>query len=253
MQHPRVPILCALVLSACASAGTPAGDDDTSGPPDARTTEAPDAEPIGPHPDAAPGPIDAMPGPIDAMPIDACVHSTQQILANGNLDGTPVGTGWTQQPQNASFPPIVAANEMPPTLQPQSPSNAIWLGGIYSSTDALYQQVTIPATTTSIQITGYKWFVTGETGTVPADFMRVQIRSTADAVLETVQQWSNVDSNTGWTTFSLTVTGNYAGQTIRVYLQAQTNADPTPLNPNDNVGNSNFFLDSLAVNVVACP
>jgi hypothetical protein len=55
--------------------------------------------------------------------------------------------------------------------------------------------------------------------------------------------WSNVDSNTAWTPFTLTATGNYAGQTIRLYVQSQTNA----------ALNTNFFMDSFALNVTACP
>ena len=64
-----------------------------------------------------------------------------------------------------------------------------------------------------------------------------------DAVMETLVMWSNVDSNTAWTPFTLTATGNDAGQTIRVYVQSQTNATL----------NTNFFMDSFALNVTACP
>jgi hypothetical protein len=262
MQHLRVLTPLLLAVTACASAGTPSGDDDDTLPPDAPAVP-PDAEPITPSPDADPTAPDAMPTTPDANtpPPDACVATTQQLLVNGNVDAACTGSGatlvcpsWTQQPQTAAFPPIVSAAEMPTALQPQSGGRAIWMGGLYASTDAMFQQVTVPATATQLTITGQKWFVTGESSpSTPHDFMRVQIRSTADVVLETVTQWSNADSNTAWTAFTITPTGNYAGQTIRIYLQSQTDADPTPTNTTDNVGNTNFFLDTLSATVLACP
>jgi hypothetical protein len=183
------------------------------------------------------------PGATEQSP-DACVATTQQLLTNGNVDAAPIGVNWTQLPQNASYPPISTAAEMSATgITPQSGGNAVWLGGWATpSTDAIYQQITIPATTTSFHITGYRFYATAETA-AGADVMRIQIRNTAGTVLETVKQWSNSDATTNWTFFDETVTGNYAGQTIRVYLESVL----------DNGENTNFFVDTLSVNVLACP
>jgi hypothetical protein len=67
MQHLRVLTVLLLAVTACASAGTPSGDDDSQLPPDA-TIVPPDAETIQPRPDADPGAPDAMPAPPDAEP-----------------------------------------------------------------------------------------------------------------------------------------------------------------------------------------
>jgi hypothetical protein len=252
----RIAILIVL-CAGCASGKSGADDDDTTpidapagpivdaadqhidsggGTPDAQPIGAPDANPIAP---------DANEPPPDANP--ACTPITQQKLTNANFDGTPLGNGWVQIPQDASYPPIVTPTDLSLAgITAQSPQNAVWLGGLLSSTDALYQQFAVPADATNLQIRFYKWFASEET-VVNQDFLRVQIRSTGNAVLETVATMGNpttAGSDTAWVqTAILAPTGSYAGQTIRFYLESTTNA----------ANNTNFFVDTTTFTVVACP
>jgi len=273
MSYSRVFSVCLLALSACATAGQGAadddGDDDIPPPtPDAPVVDDVDAAPIDPtdaDPDGA-VPDAAVPdaaAPDAAVP-DACVPSSQQILLNGNVDATCTGSGatlscpnWTMQPAVAAYPPIVTTAELTTAqtgVTPQSGGRAVWIGGLHAATDALYQDIAIPASATSVTINGYRWLGTSETTpSTPHDYARVQIRNTSGTVLETLQEWSNANSTTNWTFFTATATGSYAGQTIRVVVTSTTDADPTPSNTEDEAGFTSFYFDTLAVNVLACP
>jgi hypothetical protein len=209
----------------------------------AAPTGSPDSDPGDPgRPDAADGDVDSRPVIPDAEipdayvppPDAACTTSTQQLLVNGNFDASPMGTGWTQLPSNPSYPPI--DNGLPNNLEHTQP-NSVWLGGLLSSTDALYQQIVVPPGTLSLSLSGFKYFATEETsGTF--DFLRFQIRSTADVVLETFQTYSNPpQSDTAWVPITLEPSGSYAGMTVRLYLQSQT----------DSSLNTNFFLDTFTL------
>jgi hypothetical protein len=245
-----------LVSAACASGN--AGDDDDDGVPiDAAIgaidgpsqhidSGGPDSMPIVSI-DGSPGAPDAMDVPPDAteVPPDAtaCTPITQQKLTNGSFDTAPIGTGWTQLPQDPTYPPIATQAELPAGVTAHTASNVVWLGGLLSSTDALFQQFAVPADATTMRINFQKWFATAET-TANQDFLRVQIRNTADQVLETVVQFTPTASDSTWVPIGpLAPTGNYAGQTIRIYLQSVTNA----------TNNTNFFLDTTSLSVVACP
>ena len=192
-----------------------------------------DAAPPLPMPiDAMPGPPDAMPGPPDA----GCVDVVAQLLANPSFDLGP-GGGWQESSSEAV---ITTASSFPVAVQ--SGGYAAWLGGILSSTDALYQNVAIPAGATNMQITGYRWTDTEETGSTAYDHLRVTIRNPQNAILETLGAWSNLNTNTTWASFSFTPTGSYAGQSIRLYFESTTDVSL----------NTNFYLDTIALRVTVC-
>jgi hypothetical protein len=238
----------ALFLLACATAGE--GDDGTTGRPDAGVTLTPDApafpsppdaiptadaDPLPPQPDAAPGAPDAAPGAPDAAP---CTDTVVQLLTNANFDSGP-GGGWVEQSMYALINPAAG---LPAAIPPQSGTHAVWMGGDYLTTDKLYQDVAVPAGATNLELVGYRWIASEETGATPYDTVILQVRSTADATLETLATWSNVDKGTAWTAFTLPATGSYGGQTVRVYLESNT----------DSTLNTNFFFDTFALRVTVC-
>ncbi|MCB9572209.1 MAG: hypothetical protein H6709_09005 [Kofleriaceae bacterium] len=181
-------------------------------------------------------PIDAM--PIDGLPIDAnCTVQTVQLLTNPSFDASPQGTGWVQVPFDAAYPLIDV-----PAVTADTTPYSVWMGGFLSATDSLYQTVAIPAGATGLNLRGKRWIGTEETGTSAFDTVRLQIRSSAGALLEQLVQWSNVDNGTAWTSFVLTPTGNYAGQTIRVYAESST----------DSTLNTNFFFDTWVLEATVC-
>jgi len=94
-----------------------------------------------------------------------------------------------------------------------------WLNGLgTTSTQSLYQQVSIPSTVTSATLSFYLQITTAETTTTSAfDKLQVQIRNSAGTVLATLATYSNLNKSTTYLqkTFDLSA---YKGQTIQVYF-----------------------------------
>jgi hypothetical protein len=268
----RFPWVLAAVMAAgaCATGASSDDDDDT---PDARVDAsrvdgptAIDAPAIdAPEIDAATidaATIDAAVAidastdgatPIDAaVPVDAaidapgCTPTTQQLLANANLDGTPLGTGWTETRIDPAAALITADT---PGLAAHTTPNRIWLGGIAGdifedAEDALEQTVTIPANTTALVLRGQYGVLTSETGTTVYDDARVELLSTGGAVLETVQTLSNAGPTTTWVALTFNFATPRAGQTVRLRFRSA----------NDFSNETSFFWDSLALEAtLACP
>jgi len=225
------PYLLAVILTGCATAGSQ--DIDVGDDPDAAAGES-DARRI----DAASLPIDAM--PIDAMAIDAapgCTVQTVQVLTNNAFDAGNVS--WVTAPFNAAFPMI--DNLADSGYAPQSGGFGAWLNGYaVTSSDRMYQDVAIPASTTALTLTGYRLIYTDEAGGT-FDTASLQVRSTSDAVLATLASWSNADAGGTWQVFSFNV-GSYAGQTIRLHLSSAS----------DNSFQTSFLFDTLVLNATVC-
>jgi hypothetical protein len=188
-------------------------------------------------------PIDAPDLPPDAaLPPDAsgCTVQTIQLLTNPAFESGP-GGGWVEA-SSLGYGVVVDQADLGGFLA-QTPAFLAWLGGDVSLTDSMYQQVTIPAGATDLSITGYLAIGTNEAaGTVAYDTGSMTIRSTSDALLATLGSWSNLNVTTGWTAISFLPAGSFAGQTIRLRFDSS----------NDFVDHTNFFFDSLALNVTVC-
>jgi hypothetical protein len=115
-----------------------------------------------------------------------------------------------------------------------------WLDGYgVSHTDTLYQQVTIPAGSTSATLTFWLHIDTAETTTITAfDTLKVQIRNTANTVLSTLATYSNLNKAAGYSQKSFNLL-SFAGQTIRVYF----------LGVEDSSLQTSFVVDDTALNV----
>lgn len=246
--------LTAGALAACATATAP--EDEGGRPPaaDAGDTQGarPDAGDIRPEPADAAVPVgaDAAPEPLpDAAPEPGCQPG--QALGNGDFDLGP-GGGWSETsgaPQD--YPLIVTAAELPqnaegePAVSPHSGGHAVWLGGYLaegaSASDLLRQTVAVPAGATGLELSGQRILASEEPGGA-YDFVRLEILDAGGTVLETVSSWSNEDQELSWAPFAATIAGDYAGQAIGVRLRATV----------DDLYNTNFFFDSLAL-TVSCP
>ena len=94
-----------------------------------------------------------------------------------------------------------------------------WLDGYGTThTDTLYQQITVPASATTVTLSFWLKINTAETTTTTAfDTLRVQIRNSSNTVLSTLATYSNLNKTTGYVqkTFDLTA---FKGQTIRIYF-----------------------------------
>ncbi len=243
-------------VAACATTnsegdGGPEADAPSGGRIDA-DPEAPDAEPkpdVEPMPDAqalpdAPPMVDAQPLP-DAPPgtpdATPCMPTTMNLLANPSFD---LGRNVSWSETSAGAYEIVVTT---PTLQiaPHSPAFATWIGGDNNSIDQVFQDVAIPAATTAIRLKGQRLVATQETVATAFDKLFFEIQTPGGVLLEPVggaPTFSNLNTVTAFTPFDFPLTGNYAGQTIRVRLHGTTDVSlPT-----------NFFLDSIALEATVC-
>jgi hypothetical protein len=193
--------------------------------------------------------LDAPAAPDAKVYLDAapCTPHTTQLLANPVLDLTPQGTNWTEVPIDSAYPPITADG-----IAPQSTPYKAWMGGFTgtdkgtsSVTDQLYQDVTVPANTTALVLTGYYLVGTQETSTTTAyDTGSVALVQTSGTPIETVMSLSNLtNTGTSWVAFSHTFTANVSGQTVRLRITST----------NDITNVTNFFFDTLALNATHCP
>ena len=94
-----------------------------------------------------------------------------------------------------------------------------WLDGYGTThTDSLFQQITVPASATTVTLSFWLKINTAETTTTTAfDRLQVQIRNSSNTVLSTLATYSNLDKTTGYVLKTLDVTA-FKGQTIRIYF-----------------------------------
>jgi len=86
-------------------------------------------------------------------------------------------------------------------------------------TDTLYQSVTIPAAATSAKLSFWLKVVSSETTTTNAyDTLKVQVRSSANAVLATLATYSNLNKGSTYVQKSFDLSA-YKGQTVRIYFE----------------------------------
>lgn len=214
------------LLAACAEAGQSRPGGQVDAPP-------------GNTPDAS---IDAPPVTGGEAGIDTpgpCTPMMVNLLTNGNFETQPLATGWTEtRIQNE---PIVRSDG---TLVAQSGTVRAWLGGLTGSaaTDALTQDIMVPASATNIGFTGFYDVRTGETGTTVYDTAKVELLSTGGAVLESLKTFSNAAPTAAWTSFTQPLTSNVAGMTVRLRLTST----------NDILNATSFYFDTLALTATVC-
>lgn len=94
-----------------------------------------------------------------------------------------------------------------------------WLNGYGAAhTDTLYQQITIPANSTTVSLSFWLRVASSETTTTQAyDTLKLQIRNSSNTVLSTLATYSNLNKGSSYVkkTFDLSA---YKGQTIRIYF-----------------------------------
>jgi hypothetical protein len=117
---------------------------------------------------------------------------------------------------------------------------AALLGGHGTTrTDSLFQQVTIPSTSTAAQLCFFLRITTAETTTTTAfDTLKVQLQNSAGTVLTTLATFSNLNA----TTFASYAqrcfnVGGFAGQTVRPFF----------LGTEDSSLQTSFFIDDASL------
>jgi len=235
------------MLGGCARGSVAASDD--GGAPSADAAVRIDARPS--TPDAPPppdAPPDAPPPPPDAppdAPAPPCIPVTTQLLANPQLDWEPVGTSWGQQIIKPGYPLITSQDNLVAPVEHTAPYKA-WLGGFAGNavTDVLYQDVTIPAATSQLVLTGFYAVRTDETTGTTYDTATASLTQTGGSLIATALSLSNLTPRTGWALFSYTFPQGLSGQQLRVRFSST----------NDGARPTSFFFDSLALTAIhGCP
>ncbi|GAA2507792.1 M4 family metallopeptidase [Winogradskya humida] len=155
--------------------------------------------------------------------------SATQLLANAGFESG--ATSWTQSPSG-----VIGIHSTQPA---RTGSYAAWLNGNGStSTQYIYQQVTLPTGCATYALSFYLHIDTAETSTsTQYDKLQVQVLNTSGTVLGTVGTYSNLNAASGYTARSFSL-ASYAGQTVRLRfygtedssLQTSFTIDDTALN-----------------------
>jgi len=164
---------------------------------------------------------------------------SMQILSNPGFDAAG-SIAWTETTLSSST--IITPDSALMSLKAQSPSNLAWLGGYDNAKDDLSQVVAIPAGATSITLSFYYAIATQESSPGIYDTLDVYVYDPSAAKETAVAAFNDNMSTPNWTRFTATLPLSLAGKTVQVGFRASLGATK----------NTNFFLDSVALDVVAC-
>lgn len=116
-----------------------------------------------------------------------------------------------------------------------------WLGGVVSQpNDWIYQQVVVPAGSTSAQFSFWLKIVSAETVLTPHDYFYAEVRDSSGAVLQTLVTLSDVDETAYASYVQLTFDlSPYKGRTIRVHFWAS----------NDGANITSFYVDDTSLSI----
>jgi subtilase family serine protease len=157
--------------------------------------------------------------------------STQLLTNTGFESGTTPWTGTT-----ADICTTAACGGQ----TPNGGTHFVWLDG-YGTTHSenIAQQVAIPAGKTSATLQYYLHIDTAETTTTTAyDTLKVQVLNTSGTVLATLQTYSNLNKNTGYTVHTNSL-APYIGQTVVIKF----------LGAEDSSLQSSFVIDDVTLTV----
>jgi subtilase family serine protease len=149
-----------------------------------------------------------------------------QLITNGGFESGQ--SPWTES--------STGGYQLVDTSRPHTGSYSAYLNGYNSSTDIIYQTVTIPSTATSATLTFWTYVSTTETSHA-YDYLYAQVRNTSGSVLSTLMT-VNDGTASGWVQHSYSLL-NYKGQTIQIAFKGTNDSS----NPTD------FFVDDVSLQV----
>ena len=162
-----------------------------------------------------------------------------QLLMNPAFDAGHLA--WDEMTLASS---IITNDSTLMTIKGQTPSFLAWLGGYANAQDDLSQVVTVPAGATSITLSFYYAISSVETTQGAFDVMDVYTYDPAASKYTSLATFNdNMATPPGtWTRFSVTLPLSLAGRPIKFGFQATTDMNK----------NTNFFIDSVSLDVIAC-
>lgn len=184
-------------------------------------------------------------GTPDAYNLIRDINGSSGSSGGGTGGGTGSGGGTsTELIQNGGFEngqsPWTESSsggyQLVDTSLPHSGSYSAYLNGYNSSTDIIYQTVTIPSTATTATITFWTYVSTTESSHA-YDYFYAQVRNTSGSALSTLLTL-NDGTASGWVQHSYSLL-NYKGQTIQIAFKGTNDYS----NPTD------FFVDDVSLQV----
>lgn len=209
-----------LLATGCATAGTEQPNTGTDAATDGSTA---DAAPDAPLP---------------------CNEVMTELLMNPAFDATPMGTGWTQTPIDAMYPLITDQGQTGTSgiTEHSAPYDA-WLGGL-AGTDVLFQNITVPARTRLLILTGFYEVRTGETVATAVDTGSLAFTDTNNTPIVVAQSLDNTKKTTTWSTINFSVANApmLSGMTIRLRMTSTNNGSLF----------TSFWWDTLSLKATHC-
>ncbi len=162
--------------------------------------------------------------------VTGCTTTTTQLFGNAGFESGAVT--WTQTAG------VIDSSTGRPA---RTGSWKAWLNGYGSTTtDYVYQQITIPSNATGATLNFYVRIDTAETTTSTAyDKLSVQVLNSAGSVLSTLATYSNLNANSTYTLKSFNLGTAYNGQTIRIRFNGTE----------DSSLQTSFVVDDTSLNV----
>ncbi len=165
---------------------------------------------------------------------------TSELVQDGGFEAGLPNPHWQTASNRSSS--ILDNSSIPQPNPTHSGAWKAWLGGDNNVQESLWQTITVPSGTASLQVS-FWWLVnTNEPSPLVNDRLDVQLRdSTGATILTTPYNLYDGDANTVWQQTTVTISASpYTGQTIQIAFVADTDAS----NP------TSFFIDD--VSVMAC-
>jgi len=152
------------------------------------------------------------------------------LIVNGGFESGPPAAPWVQSSS--------AGLEMIHTLGARTGNWGVYMGGLTSLVDQIYQTVTIPATEGTPQLAYWHLIRTGDSIYTAYDEMRCVVWDSSGDVLAFCGEFTNVDQSQGWIheTFDMSP---FRGQTVKAAFKAF----------NDELGITQFFVDDVSLTI----
>jgi uncharacterized repeat protein (TIGR01451 family) len=162
--------------------------------------------------------------------VQSTVVTHADLIVNGGFETGPPAPPWVQYSSEGL--------EMIDELGARTGDWGVYMGGLTSVVDQIYQTVTIPATADSPALSYWRLIRTSDSTTTAYDEMRCVIWDASGDVLAFCGKFSNVDQSKDWKheTYDMS---KFKGQTVDVGLKAF----------NDEVYDTQFFIDDVSLTV----
>jgi hypothetical protein len=162
--------------------------------------------------------------------VQSTVVTNANLIVNGGFESGPPALPWVQHSS--------AGLEMIDGLGARTGDWGVYMGGLTSVVEEIYQTVTIPAAAESPQLSYWRLIRTADSTGTAYDEMRCVIWDASGEVLAFCGQFSNVDQSRDWIhqTYDMS---RFKGQTVDVGFKAF----------NDEFYDTQFFIDDVSLSV----